>query len=166
MDASAGAIGREASMEPPFERVYTIDDYYDGPRAGFADFCGVPHAYLSIWLDDAEDWDPAYRLWPVSPEVLALAQENWGIWERWQDAFCADETTEETHPALPADAPRHEEIEPVIMAFLDTAPADARRALGDFRLVDRQAPLGWTGKMRPLEVCWTPVDSPAEENVG
>jgi hypothetical protein len=34
-----------------YEPVHTVEDYYDGPRAGTADFEGQPHAYRSLHLD-------------------------------------------------------------------------------------------------------------------
>lgn len=30
-----------------FERVHTMEDYYDGPRRGIANFRGAPHLYES-----------------------------------------------------------------------------------------------------------------------
>jgi hypothetical protein len=38
-------------VERPFEKVYTMTDYYDGPRRGIADFDGRPHFYDSEWDD-------------------------------------------------------------------------------------------------------------------
>ncbi|HST59440.1 MAG TPA: hypothetical protein VLK84_12135, partial [Longimicrobium sp.] len=77
-----------------FERVYIIHEYYDGPRSGFADWGGVPHAFLSLWRDDLDDWDPDHRflLCPVSAEILELALEDWAIWGRWEDAYQAGRT--------------------------------------------------------------------------
>jgi len=74
-----------AGMDRPYERVYTVNDYWDRPRAGFADVDGQPHAYRSIWREDLDDWDPDNRflLQPVSSELLALAREAWEIWLRW-----------------------------------------------------------------------------------
>src|SRR3954452_5500492 len=145
-------------MERTFERVYTVTDYYDGPRAGFADFDGVPHAYRAVFRDDLDDWDPYYRLFPVDDEVFALALEDWALWERWQDAYYAGETPYATHPALPADAARHAEIAPVIEAVLETPPASCRLALAEFRPADpRQSRPA--GRMRDLEVRWTPADA-------
>lgn len=55
-------------MDHGFERVYTVHDYWDGPRSGFADFGGVPHAYRSLWLDDLDEWDPdRFELSPIAP---------------------------------------------------------------------------------------------------
>ena len=32
-----------------FERVYSVLDYYDGPRAGIANFQGEPHYFICGW---------------------------------------------------------------------------------------------------------------------
>jgi hypothetical protein len=39
--------------DPPWDRVWTIADVYDGPRAGIADLGGVPHLHQSEWDRDA-----------------------------------------------------------------------------------------------------------------
>ncbi len=44
-------------MERSFEHVYTVTDYYDGPRGGVAEFNGVPHVYRSLFLDSEDEWD-------------------------------------------------------------------------------------------------------------
>jgi hypothetical protein len=140
--------------ERPFERVYTVMDYWDTPRAGFADFDGSPHAYRSIFRDDLDDYDPEYRLWPVRVDDLALALEDWAIFERWQKAYYAGENP--AWPALPADRARHAEIAPVIERVLDEVPADALRATAEFRVVggcDRPR-----GPLRAMGVRWTRVD--------
>src|SRR5687768_8510315 len=38
-----------------FERVYTVTDYWDGPREGIADFQDVPHLYRSIFLKEDDE---------------------------------------------------------------------------------------------------------------
>ena len=43
-------------MEPKFELVYTVTEYYDGPRDGVANFRDAPHVYRSVYLDHAQ-WD-------------------------------------------------------------------------------------------------------------
>lgn len=144
-------------MERPFERVYTVHDDWDGPISGFSDFDGVPHAYRSVFRDDLDDYDPRYHLWPVGTEVLALALEDWEIWNRWQDAFYAGETTVSTHPALPADAPRHQEIRPVIEEALKIPEEGCRLATAEFRASPGQEHLP-VGRLRVLEVRWTPID--------
>src|SRR5262245_43698315 len=38
-------------MDETWEAVHTIDDWYDGPRGGVADFRGAPHYYRTVFLD-------------------------------------------------------------------------------------------------------------------
>jgi hypothetical protein len=40
-----------------FEIVHTIEEYYDGPRRGIANYNGKPHLYQSEW-QDGEDLKP------------------------------------------------------------------------------------------------------------
>src|SRR5687768_4538331 len=127
-------------MTRPFERVYTVNDYYDGPRAGFADFDGVPHAYTSQWSEERDDWDELLVLRPVSADLLALALEDWAIWTRWERAYRAGETTQTTHPALPADAARHMLLAPLIEKALTFGPADGFTASAEFRLLNDIVP--------------------------
>jgi hypothetical protein len=37
-------------------RVYTVNDYYDGPRPGIADYQGRPHAYESQFNESQQLW--------------------------------------------------------------------------------------------------------------
>ena len=150
------------AMDRPYERVYTVMDFYDGPRVGFADFEGQPHAYRSVWRHELDDWDPDQRfeLSPITAELLALALEDWAIWRRWEEAFYAGETPQSEHPALPADRPRHEVLAPIIAQGLDIDLAARRVAKGEFRAcnaVRRNATLIPTSRAE-LEVRWTLVE--------
>jgi hypothetical protein len=142
-------------MEAPFEKVYTMTDYYDGPRRGIADFNGRPHFYDSEWDEVGDDDAFTFALTPVPPEVLALALEDWVIWRRWETAFHEGQTTNETHPALPDDRPRHDELSATLARRLVTDPSSRVRARGEFRPADDPT---WSGRgWRPLEVRWTQV---------
>ena len=148
-------------MERPFERVYTVNDFYDRPRAGFADLDGLPHAYRSIWREDLDDWDPQdrYELSPVSAELLSLALEDWAIWQRWKDAFHSGRITDVSHPALPGDRDRHAELAPVIERALEIDPMQRQVAVGEFRaLGDGRNARGMFAIRTPLEVRWRPVE--------
>jgi hypothetical protein len=90
-----------------YEIVYTITDWYDGARAGIADFRGQPH-YYQCKVDYGPDED--YLLSPLTDELFQLAMEDWAIWLRWEASFKAGNTSADTHPALPEDALRHAEI--------------------------------------------------------
>ncbi|MDQ3366294.1 MAG: hypothetical protein M3680_12790 [Myxococcota bacterium] len=140
--------------ERAFERVYTMTDYYDGPRRGIASFDGRPHAYASVF-DHVKDGDAEiYELRAVDEDTFARALEDWAIWLRWDDAFHAGLTTIETHPALPADRARHDALAPVLAASLAALPGPVVQASGVFR-----PSAGHThgGGGRWLEVQWSPL---------
>jgi para-aminobenzoate synthetase / 4-amino-4-deoxychorismate lyase len=96
-----------------FETVHTVTDYYDGPVQGVADFEGAPHAYLRRF-DDAKGYLEVFELWPIDEVTFRLALEDWSIWRRWADAFHAGLTPQETHPALPEDRRRSDELKLIL----------------------------------------------------
>jgi hypothetical protein len=128
-----------------------MTDYYDGPRRGVADFEGHPHFYDSEWDDDTDEFADTFKLTPVTPESMTLALEDWAIWLRWETAFHAGRADLTTHPALPGDRERHEELKPMLARLLVTNPESHVRARGEFRPANPAATgRGW----RPLEVSW------------
>ena len=129
-------------MTHTFQTVYTVEDYYDGPRSGIADFDGRPHFYRSVYLDTPQ-WNPdedRFELSPVTPEVLAAACESSAIFKRWDKVH--RETpgftyAEDEFGALPEERTRYRELE----QFLESsyaAAAQARRVLvhGEFRVCE------------------------------
>ncbi len=142
---------------PDFERVHTMTDYYDGPRGGIADFEGQPHLYESIFNDDADDYTDIFRLSPVSQDLFRLALEDWQNWLRWETAFHNGRTTRDTHPALPADRRRHDELDAILKDRLVIDDSNCFTANGEFRVRDDP---DWSGRgFRPLEVKWSTADS-------
>jgi hypothetical protein len=131
------------AMEDEYETIYTITDYYDGPRGGVANFRGMPHVYKSIWDDSEDDWSDAFLLQPISDEVLRLAMEDWRIWMRWRDAFHSGQTTIETHPALPADRERHDEIAAILKPRLNIDPKQATCVRAKFTVREGQWVVHW-----------------------
>jgi hypothetical protein len=149
---SGGTLAAEAmSEEIPFERVFTMTDYYDGPRKGIANFRGTPHLYESKWSDIEDDFEDSFLLTPVNEDVFDAALEHWAIWLRWEEAFHRGIALQESHPALPADRPRHDELEKLLGGQLVTNPACAIEAYGEFRpAAESSKHFGW----RELEVRW------------
>jgi hypothetical protein len=140
---------RQSKMSDEFQRVHTMTDYYDGPRGGIADFAGKPHLYASVF-DDAEDvWMKTFLLMPIEEEAFALALEDWRIWRRWETAFHAGKASQDTHPALPEDRTRHEELKRLLGSRLKINPTLATKALGEFRRSSHDSE-GYV-----LEVRWT-----------
>ena len=94
------------------DTVYTISEWYDGARAGVADFQGQPHYYECVWDTPSGNYSSHYRLMPLDADTFRWALEDWAIWKRWSAALKAGQTTQDSHPSLPADRPRHEELQP------------------------------------------------------
>ena len=144
-----------------FEAVYTMTDYYDGPRGGIADFRGVPHVYESTYADVADKPGVAidvFRLSPVIPEIFGLALEDWGIWLRWETALHRGELTpDDAHPALLVDRIRHEELNRQLSGQLIIADDGCILAHAEFRV--RNDPNHSGPGFHPLEVKWTQLSS-------
>lgn len=148
-----------------FEKVYTVPDWYDGPRRGVADYLGAPHLFESTFNDIDDEHGDEFLLWPLSPESVAIALEDWEIWRRWERAFQSGKADRDSHPALPEDRERHDELQTLLVQHrLQPESADARpgslhsrdpatgiRATADF------VPSGENNGHASLLVRWTPV---------
>src|SRR5690349_8375478 len=122
------ATTHHAHMNSGFERVYTVTEYYDGPRGGVADFGGAPHVYRSLFLDVEDEYDSdRYELSPLSSDALALALEDWAIWERFESAYRTGQVTwsgvEEEWGALPDELARKRELLTLLKPVLVIDPA-------------------------------------------
>jgi hypothetical protein len=115
------------------EAVHTVNDNWDGPVAGFADFEGKPHHYEREFDYDVDEYGDIYRLTPIADDVLPLVMEKWEIWLRWRGAFYAGHTTIETHPVLPEERPRYEELDRLVRREIDQQKSRSFRARGYFR---------------------------------
>jgi hypothetical protein len=136
--------------------VHTVDDFYDGPRSGVADFGGAPHHYRAVdrfadgWCPD----DDRFELSPVSPEIMSAAKEFAGIFERWESVARSTigfTHTEEGFGALQPDRERSRALE----ALLSTGFGEARRngrllVRGEFAISASEDP--------SLRVRWTLID--------
>lgn len=135
-----------------FEIVHTVTDWYDGPRRGIADLQGQPHLYESEWKDGEDVDSDTFLLTAIDSSTFALALEDWAIWRRWETDFHQGNAIQETHPALPEDRQRHEELERLLEGLLVVDPAHSIQMKAEFRV--RNDP-GWNGYGgRPLEVRW------------
>ena len=143
---------------PSFERVWTMTDYYDGVRGGIANFSGRPHLYESEWDERGDEYSSTFRLYPVSAEVFVAALEDWEIWLRWERAFHEGSVSEDSHPALPQDRPRHESLKLILERELQIPNSGYVRALGEFRPVRSRVEGERNLGMLPLQVRWVVVD--------
>ena len=97
-------------IKPGYERVFTVTDYHDGPRKGIANHEGEPHFYECIFAEGEDEYSELFRLTPLGTDTFQLAMEDWAIWRRWEEVFHAGNVDISTHPALPHETARHEEL--------------------------------------------------------
>jgi hypothetical protein len=135
------------------ERVFTVTDYWDGPRSGIANYHQKPHHYACIFDEGRDEYSDLYRLTPLRPEAFRAAMEAWKIWNRWDKAFRAGKTDRSTHPALPRDAKRYAELKTVLERALVAGEKRRFTKRGVFKLAGRSssATLNSLGKFK---VAW------------
>ncbi len=132
--------------------MFTVTDYFDGPRKGIANYEGRPHFYECIFDAATDDYSEVYRLTPLDAESFRLAMEDWKIWKRWKSAFHRDNTEIGTHPALPDDADRHAELKLILDKVLLTEPTKAISRIGKFEILETD--ILPEAVIRPLQVKW------------
>ena len=128
-------------MELLFERVYTIEEWDEGPRSGVASFAGAPHFFRSV----GESRD-RFELTPLPPELFELILEADALFHRWQSGPLTPGITLSDGQAAERD--------------------EARRRYDELRsdIAARMAPLVPVAVMRgdfdfdPDRVRWIPVD--------
>jgi hypothetical protein len=114
------------------DRVLTINDYYDGPRLGVAELDGVPHIYEAEFDHSTEEYGDTYFLSPIGHELLKHVLEDWEIWCRWHRAHTQNQVDLTSHPALPQDRNRHEELKLLVGGQLRSDPLHRARYQGKF----------------------------------
>jgi len=117
------------------EPVHTVDDYFDQPLRGIADFDGKPHCYEREFDEVTDEYTDIYRLAPVSESVFKLAVEKSQIFDRWLEAFQAGTTTLDTHPALPPERSRYEELQRIVNEHIAEARPNMFRSRGRFLVI-------------------------------
>ena len=142
-------------LKPGYELVYTVVDYYDGPRKGIADYRGRPHLYECIFDESKDEYTDSFHLTPVDSQTFQLAMEDWAIWQRWELAFHTGKADISTHPALPNERERKAELKNILQKVLVIDPAKAATCLGNFEVLG--SPVLPKGVHRPLQVKWAEV---------
>jgi hypothetical protein len=138
-----------------FERVYTVWDYWDGPRSGIAEYRGQAHHFRCEWNEIEDDYAETFVLAPIGQEMLTLAMDQLAIWRDWESAFHRGEVPQSTHPAL-AD-PRYNQLEGTIRDRISSERRESRRAVPVFRTRPGQASAP-PGVIRELKVEWTDIE--------
>ncbi len=115
-----------------WEKVYTVNRFYDVPTLGVADYCGVPHIFEAKLEEMVEAWESPFYLSEVASELMSLIMENWDIWIRWKDLKDKGEVDYKSFP-LPEDQKRHKELTDLIGGRLKTEPDQSIMAIAEFR---------------------------------
>src|SRR5579863_2362436 len=110
------------------DTVYVVDLFHDRPIEGFANFEGSPHHFRCEFDHDADEYSDVYCLTPISAATLQLVVERWQIWLRWNAAFRAGETSLDTHPALPNENARYDELKKAVCQALKDSETAVYRA--------------------------------------
>jgi hypothetical protein len=130
-------------MSDVWQRLLTINEYYDGPIFGIAELDGKPHVYDREWNAEADEYGPRFRLSAIEPDLLALVSEDWEIWLRWDAAFKRGEIDLSSHPALPSERARHEEIKALIGNRLEAKRDGPLMKFGDLEIRNREWFVKW-----------------------
>ena len=119
-----------------YERVHTVDDYWDQPRRGVADYQGQPHYYHCVFDEREDEWSRIYLLKPLDPEAFELYMETWQSWLRWEAAYREGVASLESHPTLPVDRERSDLIHALLGDRLVADPDNDLQLEGDFKPIE------------------------------
>lgn len=120
-------------MPTEFERVFTVTNFHDRPRAGIANYRGAPHAFVCEFDDQQDEYSNVHRLKPIDGEVLSLALEKWDIWLRREAAFRRGEIGLDSHTALPHERERYKQLAMILAPTLEVSEDAAVKAIGTFQ---------------------------------
>jgi hypothetical protein len=140
-------------LKPGYECVFTVTEYYDGPREGIANYRGIPHFYECIFDEVKDNYSEVFRLTPLDSDTFQLAIEDWEVWQRWEFAYHDGKIGLDTHPASPNEANRHQELKLILDRVLVTEPTKAFSQVGQFEVLG--TPNLPKGVMRLLQVKWS-----------
>ncbi|MCX5514607.1 hypothetical protein C3941_16380 [Kaistia algarum] len=126
--------------------VHVVWSYHDGPREGIAEFRGWPHVYKCRFSEVTDDWTDVFWLMKIEPSLLKLAEEQFAIFRRWKNQHELGSVSIDSHPALPTDRARYDELRSVIGDGLQLQPEHS---------ITRRAHFSLGGAPNGLTVRWT-----------
>jgi hypothetical protein len=119
-------------MSPATEPVFTVSDFYDGPREGAASYRGRPHVFRCLFDAAIGDWSEVFLLKSIAEHELKLVLEDWAIWLSWYRAWRSGRVALSSHACLPQDRSRKLELQRVLSPILQIEPATAIRVKAHF----------------------------------
>jgi hypothetical protein len=147
---------KSPKMKRGYEPVFTVLEYYDGPRKGIAGYRKTPHFFDCI-INDKDEYSEKYLLTPVDDETYRLAMEASKILRKWEIRFHENKRANTTSRAYLLHTKKYRAINRVLEKRLVTIPQQAIIRMGHFDVLGR--PKLPKGVIRPLQVKWTqPTD--------
>jgi hypothetical protein len=116
-----------------FERVYSVTNYYDGPKEGFADYGGHPHHYLYVWDEVKDDYAGTFTLARLDADTMELALEQWNFWRKWEAAFRRGSVPHNTHPGFGGIDARYDHLKAALTSRLKSMTRRPNHFRGLFR---------------------------------
>ena len=118
--------------------MFTVDEYYDGPRTGVANFRGEPHFYECIFEENRSDYSNLFQLTPIDQKTFELALAAWRIWRKWEIAYHEGKVKWESHPALQVDTAKYRKMTRRLEGLLKTDPQKSITRIGQFAPIANQ----------------------------
>lgn len=126
------------------EKVYVECVWYDGPRAGVADYNSIPHRFISNF-NDIEGYEDTFKLFPISDAELQLEIEQWTIFVDWNSRYEKEDMMADTHPGHGGVNQRYDEIEFFLKEKRKTIPENYIDAKAEFLPIEQQSRYESTG---------------------
>ena len=147
------ALVDSTKLRRGYELVFTVDEYYDGPRTGVANFQGEPHFYDCIFDQKRDDYSNLFQLTPIDQRTFELALAAWEIWRKWEAAYQQGKVKWGSHPALQADTTKCRKMTKMLERLLKTDPKRSITRIGHFApIANERLP---KGVLRYFQVKWS-----------
>lgn len=138
-----------------YEKIHTIQDWWDGPREGVADYKGKPHVFTRVFDEDLDDYSDFFLLTPITEEEFHLIMEGNEIWKRWVMDFEERLVPLSSHPCLPEERARYEEIKALTQHLFDANQTSSLSVMGEVRWnPDAEESKYRNFSFQPLEMKW------------
>ena len=103
-----------------YEKVHTVNDYWDGPLIGVADYKGKPHRFELIFDENEDDYSTEYELQQISETEFKLIIQSWNLWIKWKNKKDRTKDEQNSHPVLPEDRKEYEKIVAKLKVLTET----------------------------------------------
>jgi hypothetical protein len=100
------------------EKVYTVDNYYDGILEGVADFEGRAHHFESAFNEALDDYSQECFLTPLDSDIFSLEMQNWDYWLYWLK-FQGEDVKRVPHPQDYAEMRKTQKFDEIDKTYID-----------------------------------------------